>query len=76
MTIGAGINVSEKKLVALGNVVLTDVHDNVFLTTAPADGFHMNGAFIGIDSDRVGSRRVFPIGKLQYVSLSFFLHSC
>lgn len=65
MTIGAGINVSEKKLVVLGNVVVTDVHDNVFLTTAPGDGFHMNGAFIGIDSDRAGSHRVFPIGKLQ-----------
>lgn len=67
MTIGAGINVSEKKLVALGNVVLTDVHDNVFLTPAPAsgDGSHLNGAFIGVDSDRLGSRRVFLLGKLQ-----------
>ncbi|GAB4849820.1 hypothetical protein Ancab_004619 [Ancistrocladus abbreviatus] len=64
MTVGAWINVADRNLVVLGNSVLTDVHDNIVLTPAAAGGV-MNGAFIGVDSDRVGSRRVFPIGKLQ-----------
>lgn len=65
MTIGAGINVTgDKKLVVLGKQVLSHVPDNVFLTQSPGDG-SVTGAFIGVESDRLGSRRVFPIGKLE-----------
>ncbi|KAL9230064.1 hypothetical protein vseg_005457 [Gypsophila vaccaria] len=65
MTIGAGINVTkDRKLLVLGNQVLADVHDNVLLTHASGDN-NVDAAFIGVLSDGLGSRRVFPIGKLQ-----------
>lgn len=64
MTVGAGISVGDGKLNVLGNCVLTDVHDNIVVTPATGDGM-MNGAFIGVRSDQTGSRRVFPIGKLE-----------
>ncbi|MCV2423668.1 hypothetical protein LNV47_24090 [Paucibacter sp. DJ4R-1] len=60
MTVGATIGVSDGNLVVLGNRILTDVHDNVIVT--PDAGA---GAFIGVNSDQVGSRRIFPVGKLQ-----------
>lgn len=74
MTIGASINVTpDKKLVVLGKEVLTQVHHNILLTPSAGDAF-VSGAFIGVHSDRIGSRRVFPVGKLQFVSLFSLLH--
>ncbi|CAN6696467.1 unnamed protein product [Malus baccata var. baccata] len=64
MTVGAGISVEDGNLVVLGNKVLSEVHDNVVVTPA-SGGALTNGAFIGVQSDQVGSRRVFPIGKLE-----------
>lgn len=69
MTVGAGISVADRKLVVLGNCVLNDVHDNIEITPASGSGF-INGAFIGVRSDQVGCRRVFPVGKLEYVPSS------
>ncbi|KAG1327379.1 putative galactinol--sucrose galactosyltransferase 1 [Cocos nucifera] len=64
MTVGAGISIADGNLMVLGTKILSDVHGNVFLTPACGNGM-MNGAFIGIRSDRAGSRIVFPVGKLQ-----------
>lgn len=64
MTVGAGICVEDGNLMVLGNKVLSDVHDNVVVTPA-SGGALTNGAFIGVQSDQIGSRRVFPIGKLE-----------
>ncbi|XP_030523184.1 probable galactinol--sucrose galactosyltransferase 1 [Rhodamnia argentea] len=64
MTVGAGISVSNGKLTVLGSCVLTDVHPNI--EVAPAGGGGLaSGAFIGVRSDQTGSRRVFPVGKLE-----------
>ena len=71
MTVGAGISIEHNgNLKVLGKTILTNVNnDNVFLTPAVAD--HLpNAAFIGVRSDHVGSRRVFPLGKLEYVLLN------
>lgn len=68
MTVGAGISVADGSLSILGTQILTDVHDNIFLTPATGDGM-ISGAFIGVRSDRGGSHSVFPIGKLQWVSI-------
>ncbi|GLU24063.1 hypothetical protein SLE2022_400290 [Rubroshorea leprosula] len=71
MTLGAGISVtvsvSEGKLMVCRNCVLHDVHENIVLTpAASASGDALiDGAFIGVRSDQKGSRRVFPIGKLE-----------
>lgn len=68
MTVGAGISIEENgNLKVLGTTILTNVNnDNVFII--PAAGDHLtNAAFIGVRSDHTGSRRVFPIGKLEYV---------
>ena len=70
MTIGAGITVADEKLNVLGNCVLTDLPDNVFVTPAAGDAFS-TGAFVGVQSDQIGSRRVFPLGKLEYVLLNY-----
>ncbi|KAK4341952.1 hypothetical protein RND71_037768 [Anisodus tanguticus] len=64
MTVGAGICVAERKLNVLGQSILTDVHENIIVTQKNGEAF-TNGAFLGVDSDRIGSHRVFPIGKLQ-----------
>ncbi|KAH7545458.1 hypothetical protein FEM48_Zijuj01G0096000 [Ziziphus jujuba var. spinosa] len=64
MTIGAGISVADGKLTVLGNTVLVDVHDNIVVTPATG-GALANGAFVGVTSDQMGCRRVFPVGKLQ-----------
>ncbi|KAL6999057.1 flavodoxin-like fold protein [Sarracenia purpurea var. burkii] len=64
MTVGAGITVADGSLNVLGNCVLTDVNDNIFLIPATGDAL-INGAFIGVRSDQIGSRRVFPVGKLE-----------
>uniref|UniRef100_A0A7N1A411 galactinol--sucrose galactosyltransferase n=1 Tax=Kalanchoe fedtschenkoi TaxID=63787 RepID=A0A7N1A411_KALFE len=64
MTVGAGINVADGNLVVLGKPVLTNVPGNVVVTPASGDGL-IDGAFIGIRSDQTGSRRVFPVGKLE-----------
>lgn len=64
MTVGAGISVSDGKLTVLGSCVLTDVHPNI--EVAPASGGSLaSGAFLGVRSDQTGSRRVFPVGKLE-----------
>ncbi|XP_015881674.3 probable galactinol--sucrose galactosyltransferase 1 [Ziziphus jujuba] len=64
MTIGAGISVADGKLTVLGNTVLVDVPDNIVVTPATG-GALANGAFVGVTSDQMGCRRVFPVGKLQ-----------
>lgn len=64
MTVGAGITVEDGSLMVLGNKVLGDVLDNIVVTPA-SGGALANGAFIGVGSDQKGSRRVFPIGKLE-----------
>lgn len=68
MTVGAGISVGDGNLMVLGKKVLSQVHENVLVTPA-SGGSLINGAFIGVSSDQKGSRRVFPIGKLEYVHL-------
>lgn len=67
MTVGAGISVSNGSLNVLGETIFTDVHHNITVTPATG-GSLINGAFIGVRSDRNGSRRVFPVGKLRFVS--------
>jgi raffinose synthase len=69
MTVGAGITVADGNLMVLGKKVLSNVHDNV-LVTPPSGGSLLNCAFIGVQSHQKGSRRVFPIGKLEYVLFS------
>ncbi|XP_076935176.1 putative galactinol--sucrose galactosyltransferase 1 [Bidens hawaiensis] len=64
MTVGAGISVTDRNLNVFGTPVLTDVHHNVFVTSSIDDGM-INGAFIGVRSERTGSRMVFPVGKLE-----------
>ncbi|KAG6407374.1 hypothetical protein SASPL_130363 [Salvia splendens] len=64
MTVGVGISVSDGKLNVVGETILTDVHDNIIVTPA-AGGILTNGAFLGVVSDQIGSRRVFPVGKLM-----------
>ncbi|GKV36479.1 hypothetical protein SLEP1_g44606 [Rubroshorea leprosula] len=64
MTVGAGICVSDGKLMVLGNCILHDVYDNIVVSPASGGGLS-NGAFIGVASDQMGSRRVFPVGKLE-----------
>lgn len=63
MTVGAGIRVKDGDLVVVRTKILSDVHENVVLTPASGNGV-MNAAFIGVRSERRGSRNVFPIGKL------------
>ncbi|CAA0821392.1 Probable galactinol--sucrose galactosyltransferase 1 [Striga hermonthica] len=63
MTVGAGISVNGGRLSVLGESILSDVHDNIVLTPA-AGGILTCGAFIGVQSDQIGCRRVFPVGKL------------
>ncbi|KAK4398673.1 putative galactinol--sucrose galactosyltransferase 1 [Sesamum angolense] len=64
MTVGAGISVSNRRLNVLGENILSDVHENIIVTPA-SGGLLTNGAFIGVQSDQIGSRRAFPVGKLQ-----------
>lgn len=66
MTVGAGISVSDGNLMIRGSSVLTNVKDNIVVTPATG-GALIDGAFIGVTSDQMGSRRVFPVGKLEYV---------
>lgn len=64
MTVGAGINVTDGKLMVLGNCILSDVNGNIAITPASGDAL-INGAFLGVRSEQMGSRRVFPVGKLE-----------
>ncbi|XP_065861871.1 probable galactinol--sucrose galactosyltransferase 1 [Euphorbia lathyris] len=64
MTVGAGITLADGNLMVRGNVVLHHVHNNIDITLAATDSF-VNGAFIGVRSDQIGSRRVFPVGMLE-----------
>lgn len=64
MTVGAGITVSDGNLMVLGSQILSDVHENIVITPAGGDSL-LNGAFVGVSSDGCGSRRVFPIGRLE-----------
>ncbi|KAF4349500.1 hypothetical protein F8388_008443 [Cannabis sativa] len=63
MTVGAGITATEGNLRVLGKTVLVDVPDNIVLTHTAGDH---HGAFLGVVSDQIGSRRVFSLGKLQF----------
>ncbi|WCJ32540.1 seed imbibition 1 [Euphorbia peplus] len=64
MTVGAGITVADGNLTVQGNVVLHNVHKNIEITLSASDS-SVNGAFIGVRSDQIGSHRVFPIGTLE-----------
>ncbi|XP_050203605.1 probable galactinol--sucrose galactosyltransferase 1 [Mercurialis annua] len=64
MTVGAGITVADGNLTVLGNTVLQNVHHNIEITPVQGDAF-INGAFLGVQSDQLGCRRVFPVGKLE-----------
>nr|GMD57930.1 probable galactinol--sucrose galactosyltransferase 1 [Ipomoea batatas] len=64
MTVGAGITVADGNLNVLGKCILSNLHDNIVLTPATGEVL-INGAFLGVQSDRIGSRRVFPVGKLE-----------
>lgn len=57
----AHIFLSDGNLSVSSNCILTDIHDNILLTPAETH----NGTFIGVKSDQIGSRLVFPIGKLK-----------
>ncbi|KAL9147111.1 hypothetical protein ABFS82_13G153000 [Erythranthe guttata] len=57
----AELSLTDGKLLVSGNCILTGIHDNIFLTQAQTN----NGTFIGVKSDRRGSRAVFPVGKLK-----------
>ncbi|KAJ4964438.1 hypothetical protein NE237_024377 [Protea cynaroides] len=69
MTVESGISVSDGKLMVAGNCILSDVHQDIVITPVSGDGL-INGAFIGVLSDRRGSHRVFPIGKLEGLGTS------
>ncbi|KAI3456757.1 hypothetical protein Pfo_013420 [Paulownia fortunei] len=56
-----GLSLADGKLRVSGNCILTDIHENVFLTPAKSK----QGSFIGVKSDQRGSRVVFPLGKLK-----------
>ncbi|KAJ4866615.1 putative galactinol--sucrose galactosyltransferase 1 [Raphanus sativus] len=64
MTVGAGISVSNSDLLVLGPPCSSRVPENVLVTPASGNAL-MDGAFIGVSSDQTGSRRVFPLGKLE-----------
>ncbi|KAL6542570.1 hypothetical protein OROMI_024172 [Orobanche minor] len=65
MMVGSGVSVSsDGRLNMLGETILSDVHDNIILMPA-ARGILTNGDFIGVQSDRISGRMVFPVGKLQ-----------
>uniref|UniRef100_A0A1D1XWK0 galactinol--sucrose galactosyltransferase n=1 Tax=Anthurium amnicola TaxID=1678845 RepID=A0A1D1XWK0_9ARAE len=64
MTVGAGISVADGNLLAMGTKILSCVPDDVVLSHAGGDGL-LSGAFVGVRSDGSGSRRVFPVGKLE-----------
>ncbi|KAJ7963496.1 Alkaline alpha-galactosidase seed imbibition protein [Quillaja saponaria] len=64
MTVGAGISVADGNLMVLGKKVLSGVNDNIVITPA-SGGALLNGAFLGVRSDQTGSRRVFPVGRLD-----------
>lgn len=61
---GSGISVSDGKLNVLGKCILSDVHENIVLMPAAGE-IPSDGAFIGVHSNKIGSRRVFPVGKLR-----------
>ncbi|GAA0172904.1 hypothetical protein LIER_26634 [Lithospermum erythrorhizon] len=64
MTIGAGISVTNGSLNVLGQEILSNVNDSIYVTPATEEGL-INGAFIGVQSDHHGSRRLFPVGRLE-----------
>lgn len=57
----ADIFLSDGNLSVSGNCMLTDIYDNILLTPAETH----NGTFVGVKSNQIGSRLVFPIGKLK-----------
>ncbi|EXB51057.1 hypothetical protein L484_023760 [Morus notabilis] len=65
MTVGSGLTVADGKLTVKGKTVLVDVKDNIFVTQLADGGALADGAFLGVTSDQMGSRRVFPLGKLS-----------
>ncbi|XP_031478729.1 probable galactinol--sucrose galactosyltransferase 1 [Nymphaea colorata] len=64
MTVGSGVSIINGNLIVRGTRILTNVHENVTIT--PAEGTSLtDGAFIGVQSEQIGSRHVFPVGVLQ-----------
>ncbi|CAN6450438.1 unnamed protein product [Victoria cruziana] len=64
MTVGAGVSIINGNLMVRGTRILTNVHDNIAIS--PAEGTSMtDGAFIGVRSEQIGSRHVFPVGILR-----------
>ncbi|PIN16765.1 hypothetical protein CDL12_10581 [Handroanthus impetiginosus] len=57
----ADISLDDGQLRVSGIRILTDIHDNIFLTPAKSN----QGTFIGVNSDQRGSSVVFPVGKLK-----------
>lgn len=64
MTAGVGISLSDGNLNVLGTKILSDVHENIVLSPACGDAM-VNGAFIGVTTEKSGCHNVFPVGKLQ-----------
>ncbi|KAG8385961.1 hypothetical protein BUALT_Bualt03G0099600 [Buddleja alternifolia] len=57
----ADLSLADGELRVYSNCILTDIHDNIFIT--PSTNNH--GSFVGVKSDQRGSRLVFPVGKLK-----------
>ncbi|URD95044.1 Raffinose synthase or seed imbibition protein Sip1 [Musa troglodytarum] len=64
MTVTPGITVSDGNLVVCGKTILTDVPDNIVLTSGTGAGL-MAGAFIGAAASDSKSLHVFPMGTLR-----------
>ncbi|THU74050.1 hypothetical protein C4D60_Mb04t29270 [Musa balbisiana] len=64
MTVTPGIKISDGSLVVYGKTILTDVPDNIVLTSGTGAGL-MAGAFIGAAASDSKSLHVFPMGTLR-----------
>ncbi|CAL9052449.1 unnamed protein product [Musa banksii] len=64
MTVTPGITISDGNLVVYGKTILTDVPDNIVLTSGTGAGL-MAGAFIGAATSDSKSLHVFPMGTLR-----------
>nr|XP_018679880.1 PREDICTED: probable galactinol--sucrose galactosyltransferase 2 isoform X2 [Musa acuminata subsp. malaccensis] len=64
MTVTPGITISDGNLVVYGKTILTDVPDNIVLTSGTGAGL-MAGAFIGAAASDSKSLHVFPMGTLR-----------
>ncbi|CAL9164543.1 probable galactinol--sucrose galactosyltransferase 2 [Musa acuminata AAA Group] len=64
MTVTPGITISDGNLVVYGKTILTDVPDNIVLTSGTGAGL-MAGVFIGAAASDSKSLHVFPMGTLR-----------